>query len=290
MAFVFWIGKQLSNSYTFDFATQIEIEGNNISQKPIEFKGSSLVTMKVKASGWQFLFAHLSLFDQKMILNFSDLKNYEELDLSTHVKKFQNQLSKNINIVSFAPNKLYFKKNKENFKRIPVKLALSLFFEDNFENFEPIKISPDSITIFGPDVVLKNISFWKNQFTILKGLTKDSIFNLPLDTLLQNKVFLSDKSIQVEIPVDHCTEYSIQLPIGIRSDRKFSDIQLIPNKCTLTCLVPLKQYHSLKGESFDVYIDLNRMEREPKLRLNSFPNFVKNIKLNPVRIHYFYFK
>jgi hypothetical protein len=102
----------------------------------------------------------------------------------------------------------------------------------------------------------------------------------------KNKPYFVPSLLQVTIPVEKFTEVSLDVPINLPGQLPGHTIKLFPEKASVSCIVPMKDYKRLDSRRFSVCAVLLKSDNLYHLKVTAAPGFVRNVKVTPDKVEY----
>ena len=176
-------------------------------------------------------------------------------------------------------------------KKVPVKLVSDLSYEAGYHINGDIAVTPDSVTVSGPESILDTLQFVSttkfSQSEINEPVRKELL--LEMFTSDQN-VNLSVEKVTVDFSVEKFTEGTMKVPFTVLNLPEDVTINTFPKEVELTYKVALSQFNQIQSTSFQIECDYqlsvenNLSYLIPKLTQQS--DLVKNVKIAPNRIDF----
>ncbi len=149
-----------------------------------------------------------------------------------------------VKILSISPDTLFFRLTDIVTRKVPVLPALKMherFYQKQFTQNGDIRVSPDSITVSGPNNIVnaKYISFIPNPFpstNLTDTVTTDCKLK-PVKSLTY-----SVQKVRVTIPVDRFTEVESNLPVQSINVPDSLSMIAIPGQVKVTYHICLSNY------------------------------------------------
>lgn len=292
---------KFSNEY--QFTIQIPVSITNIpSDRILINKDTFLLTLNLKTQGINAIYFHFFGKNEVLKIDYSSLKCKEDINKNSsqfNTQQLQKLIDKQMNfnheVISLQPEIVSLNFEKTFFKLVSVRLNTQLQFEDQFQLYDTIKITPNKVCISGTERALKRIDYLATETIALSNLNADQNLYVTLlkpDSATDLKLFV-DK-IKVRIPVERFTESTIEVPILLSNDTKKNNLKLFPDKVKVTYLVALKDYKRINKDLFGVEVDGNVSKSEEnnklKVKLIKSPTFIKVTKVYPDNVEYIIFK
>lgn len=289
IAIAAWLFMALNNKYPYTVKTVLKY--NNIPQKkafhPLQ---SDTVDLQVEGTGWQLLFARLRIKPQSIAISLEKLNNRNFILFSEQLYNVNNQLETSQKIISVKPDTLYFDFSEKTVKRVPVKLVSDIKFAKQYGIANPIDITPDYVTISGPEEELNKIREWKTDSLSLDDVqyTTKNIVGMTQSKMKNVSIFPA--SVEVKIPVDEFTEKVLDIPLKIVNNREYYSVKLYPRKVKLTFLVALSKYNQINEDFIEAVVDMNEWKElnhnRLRVKIVRFPDFCKLVQIVPGKVDF----
>ena len=92
--------------------------------------------------------------------------------------------------------------------------------------------------------------------------------------------------VEVTVPVEQYTEMDIDVPVGVADSLR---VRFFPETVKVKCMIPIRDYASVGGTSFQVLADtaqLHRMEPLLDVTMVKQPENVQVVKMEPTQVEY----
>jgi len=155
-------------------------------------------------------------------------------------------------VEAFITDSLVFTFPVENHKKVPVELPLSVDFRSQFMRSAPLKVTPDSVTVYGDAARLEAIYRVKAAPVRLSDVHESRHGTSRLERL--KGVRLSAEEVAYELPVSRYVELRSTVSIEVRNAPSGRRLQVFPS----TAEVILRAAFPLAKDPFDsfrLYID-----------------------------------
>lgn len=284
-----WLFLALNNKYVYTAKTVL-VYKNFPQKKAFHPLQSDTVDLLVEGTGWQLLFARLRVSPPSISISLDKLNNRNYILFSEQLYSVNNQLETSQKIISVRPDTLYFDFSKRTVKRVPVKLVSSLTFAKQFGVSDDIEITPDYVTVSGPQEELERIKEWKTDTLKLHNLQGAVVSRIAMKHNLQKNVNIFPGSVEVKLPVDEFTEKTLEVPLKILNNGEYYNVKLYPKKVKITFMVALSSYQQVNEDFIEASVDLNewKLQKHDQLtvKLTRFPDYCKLVKLDPGKIDF----
>jgi hypothetical protein len=298
IATIIWLLWTLEKEYTTVISNPVEFTGlpqdwvlaNKLPEK---------IQLEVTGSGFAILRHNWDINKSPLRINFKNL--YREpteklvgktISLSLNPgpvrTRMSNQLSP-LRVNSVIPDSISFVFAEMTSKKVPVNADVKVEMEKQYMLKGDVKVIPDSIEITGPSTILDTIGFVQTTPLDLKKINGNVTRSLAIKNI-HNKVSLSKKRVQVEIPVEQYTEKSIEIPLTGINVPDSLHLKLFPAEATVTFRVVVSEFRNIQPENFLLTVDYSQIpasgQSKLTIKISDHPSFIGNIKVNPETVSY----
>ncbi len=251
---------------------------------------SDTVDLQVEGSGWQVLFSRITLQSQEIDIDLSPLKSRDWIVFTSQLGFINRQFSGTQRVVSISPDTLYFDFSKQTVKKVPVKLAADLDFQQQYNIIDSIEINPAYVTVTGPLEDLVRIEEWETDTLRRKNLSAGFSSRLFLQKKERANINVYPTVVEVKVPIGEVTEKVLDIPLKIENSEEYTSVRLIPSKIKVTVLVSLENYANIGESSFEAIVDLSNWEQNKvkalPVILTRFPDFCTIVKIMPENVDF----
>ncbi|MNJ98228.1 hypothetical protein D3C87_159910 [compost metagenome] len=289
LAIAAWLFMALNNKYPYTVKTVLKY--NSIPQKkafhPLQ---SDTVDLEVEGTGWQLLFSRLRIKPQAIAISLEKLNNRNFILFSEQLINVNNQLETSQRIISVKPDTLYFDFSQKTVKRVPVTLVSGLNFAKQYGISSPIEITPNYVTISGPEQELEKIKEWKTDSLKVEDVQSTVKSMVAMNQSKMKNVSIFPSSVEVKVPVDEFTEKVLEVPLKILNNKEYYNIKLYPKKVKIIFLVALSKYNQVNEEFIEAVVDMNEWKdhkhNKLRVRIVRFPDFCKVLHVVPEKVDF----
>jgi hypothetical protein len=283
---LFWVLIAFNGYYS----TIIKVPVNYINMPADSFLFEKLpanVELEITGEGYQLITYLLNPEKAALILN-----GYH-IGMSGHPAKggaflatvngieYFNRLHNDVKAIRSNPDTIFFNFFRQGFRKVPLRIPVSLDFEKGFGLAGTIESSPDSVHISGPAEILNSINYLEGETLKLSGINGNRSYKVKIKSP-QAELDYSPAEANVFIPVEKYTEAIFDIPIRAENLIKRDCVDLSPSMIRLSCEVALSRYAALRPDSFQLTIDMKTLRgTKLKVNLHKQPSGVSNIRLKP---------
>ena len=157
-----------------------------------------------------------------------------------------------VDVEDIITDTLYFTFSPENNKRVPVRFAGDFSYRTQYMASGPLKLTPDSVTVYGEKVRLDLVDHVSTAQIILDDVHEAQHGVLRLRRI--KGVRVSDEEVSYELPVSRYVEMRSELPVSVRNVPGGHHLDVFPSRATviLHCVFPVGRN---PFEDFGLFID-----------------------------------
>ncbi len=247
---ILWISISLSNDY---YATV------NVPVKLVNFPmgystASSIpdfISVKLKGKGWKLLGVNLSTKSDYTI----SVEDSGKINVNLYNFLGENQwLSSDIEVIDMTPDTLSFYVEKDYMRKVAVVPDLDLAYKSGYGLASPIRISPDSTTLYGPKSVVKNLTFVYTKRQNFKKLDDQTTGQVPLEDL--PGVIYKDREVQVFLDVQKIVDKNFEgVDVNIIDKPIDRDVVLLPNKISVGVRAGIEILGKMSRDKIKAYVN-----------------------------------
>lgn len=297
IASLFWGLIKLSEVYTEDFVFKINYI-NVPPEKQLTKLTDSTLVVNIQAQGFAIL--RLNFFENNNTIDI-DLANMdiirnegdEYLIYTQGLKEmFTTIFEVPENSFSFSETTLGFTLENLQEKKIPVRENYKINFKAQFDLYQPSKINPETVTVFGPGNILDTLSFVKTQEVSFTGLDENKSVSVGLLNPIPSLLHFSPEIVTMDIRVEKFTEKSIEIPIDFSSLK--TKIKSFPTHVRVNFKIAQKDFNLAEANQFHVVpvtegVDLKTSDKL-QLKLVRKPDFIRNEWIVPTEVEFLIIK
>ena len=289
-SFIAWLMTQLSETYTDDITLDLNYIGVPDSLMLMNTSHDKVI-LKVRSSGWQFLGTRFS--SSTVDIDLSKVA-YSRSRYFLKEQNFRDQLSATLpnamTIIQMDTDTLFFDFSRLVSKKIPVMPDIDLQLAQNYLMDGDIRVTPDSVTLNGPEQELDTMTEVRTEHIELNevsGNLERSVRLIKPETL-QNTTF--DKNeVDISANIFRFSEKILDIPVEVINLPEGTQIRTFPNSIEVLCKARLEQLKDLSPADFRVVADLKDVQENSSylpVRLIQSPEGIPGIQLLQVQIEY----
>ncbi len=291
---VIWLLNALSKNYTTEIKYPISYS-KFPDHKVLVSDVPDHLGLKVNAHGYALL--SYKLTNRPIPINFQ-LSSFAMNHMAGDSSKFflltryaredvARQLPGELQLLEISPDSLIFQFATEVSRKVAVKPLLSYELNKDFTIMNGIRISPDSILIYGPDIFLDTLQFIRTKQKSLGLLEKSYTGILDLDTHPHLKY--ENSQVECTMELEKLTEIQVLVPVQISGLPDSLRLQTFPHLVKVTGKIGLSKYTRIVPESFWIevmYEEVLENKKSLQVHLRTKPNDLSGVDFYPRTVEY----
>ena len=258
LSFLISLLVKLSNNYTqtlnFEFSpTGLKSNEVIISEVP------KSINVTISGRGFELL----KYYIEKPVIevDFSQLRKNNTQYVwseSEQLDKIINHFDSKIVVKSINPDTVFFPFDSQFIKKVPVMVIVNPTFAVGFDLIDDFRSSPDSITVTGPESMLKIINSVSTKKIELNEI--NSAVDFPVELNISpslSQLNFSHQSVSVVANVGKFTEGMVNVPVTIVNVPEDLIINFFPKEISVVFYSSLEAYANINEADFIVECDFN---------------------------------
>jgi hypothetical protein len=286
IALFFWIFLKLSGRYESNI--EVKLNYSIPEGKCLVYNPPTKVNVTLAAKGWDLLF--LNVFKSSSItinVNNRSSNIVNAVELQSRISDVIGS-DKSVKSVYFEQEYIDLELDDLSRKYIPVAEALTIQTQKGYDLVnDSIILSPDSIWISGPKLVIDNLDYWSIEQKSFTGLDQNIEESIPLLQSEEYNLSFSARNITVEIPIEQVIEKQLYVPVQALNSA--DSLMFYPKRVLLTCIVPFDQFDQLSADDFMVVADIDTSATDKPIaliRLSGQSLYARSVRFTPPYVEY----
>lgn len=191
--------------------------------------------------------------------------------------------------VTMNEDKQFFNMEDLQSKEVAILVPLDVKTQRQFSVYGTPQVTPAMVTVFGPKNLLDTMTAVYTEPLHAVDANEDIVRTLKID-YYGGAVRAEEKMAEVLVDVEQYTEIDIEVPVKTTDSLT---LRFFPETMKVKCMVPIKDYASITGNSFRVIADTAQLhQRQPLLdiKLDQVPEHVHVLKTEPKQVEYLIIK
>lgn len=289
IALVFWLLVKLSGTYRSEKTVELYFslpEGKVFSALPPKD-----ITATIEGTGWELLFDFLRSSQVSLSYDLRGVKDRFVLSRGQLRSEILSRLgSGSMSIVELNYDDIVLLLEEKSSKRVPVGFRHRFSFVPGYQLQRNPEISPDSVTLTGPESQLAGVGEWPTDSVVLEQLKKTVDQTVDLRPPPKG-VYISADKVKVKVSVEQLSEKTFWVPVTVLHDA--DSVRVFPKNIQLTCTLGLSRYDSTAAGDFEITADLRgaALQKDRRntalLQLTRRPDHADNIRFSPKSVEFF---
>ena len=258
LSFLISLLVKLSNTYTQTL--NFELSPKNLkSNELIISETPNFVNITISGRGFQLLKYYINKpiieVDFSQLIKNSNRYIWTE---SRQLDKIINYFDSEIVVKSINPDTIVFPFDSQFTKKLPINILVKSNFAIGFDLIDKFQSSPDSITIIGPESILKTLRSISTKQIELNEINSSVDMSVELNIPSEIKQLnFSHESVSIFAEVDKFTEGMVNVPVTIVNLPEQLDISFFPKEMSVVFYSSLEAYNTIDQTDFTVECDFN---------------------------------
>ena len=290
LSFLISLLSKLSNTYTQTL--QFELQPSQIkSNELIVSKDSKTINITLSGRGFELLKYYIS--KPVIDVDFSKLNKDKTHYYWTERNQFEkiiNHFDARITVKAINPDTVLFPYDRQFIKKIPVTVLINSTFAVGYDLVDSYRSVPDSITVIGPESLLKSMTNVKTKRINLNAVNATINRIVDLDLVVKsNQLKYSHQKVAISAEVAKFTEGSVNVPVTIRNVPEAVNINFFPKEIPVVFYATLEAYNEIDSRDFFVECDFNSLSTDNNYLtpvLVKQPINIKTAKLKVTQLEY----
>ncbi len=289
LAFLILILTKLSKFYTNTIG--LVVKTYNVPDEIVILNDSLILNATLKTNGFRWLKYYMS--DPEITIDFAKDTYKKDSVFVWHKSAAyigNTQFDKNEELLNITPDSLFFSYDVNTVKKIPITLVSNITYSPGYDVLHTYKLSPDSVTVIGPETMVSGITTIQTEALTLKAVKtniKQTIkLNLP-QTKQPLKFSVNNTSLSAQ--VEKFTEGTLSLPVEVINVPEHIKIRYFPKKVNVSYYVNLNEFNSISGADFKVVCDFSTLENNQSYltpKLVAVPKVAKRVSIGQQHIEF----
>lgn len=277
---------------TFNYEVKVPLSFVNLPEDKI-LKSFSTDNVKVSgiATGYEYLKYKLS--KQEYVIDLAKLNPISQDTFFYNFKKENRSLGGSLSeseILNITPDTIYFDLDENFEKQVAINPRVNLEFSPGYGSLEGLLISPDSVSVRGPQGDLEKLKEVFTENLDFKGIKENLQDSIELKLAKPNdQIEIVPSKVSIRVVVDKFTEGSISIPLQLINVPRDFTAKVFPKKVNLIFNVNLKDYERVKISEFKVVCDFSKIDSTTTSispEIIEYPNFVRDVRLRQKTVQY----
>jgi len=204
--------------------------------------------------------------------------------LKDHISR---QLDTELQVLEIKPDTLYFRFAGNGTRIVQIQAYFNYTIVNQFTIKDRIMLTPDSVEVTGPDLILDTLALIYTERLELGELTK----NYEDKVRLSQKPDLTYNFTRVEcfIELERFTELQVAVPIEVLNLPDSILLQTFPSNISISCKVGLSNYDRTESYPFRAVVDYEKIEERVQtlnVSIQNLPDYLLRYEYYPKTVEF----
>ena len=204
--------------------------------------------------------------------------------LKDHISR---QLPTELQLLEIKPDTLYFQFADKVTRMLKIRADFNYTIVNQFTIKDGIMLTPDSVEVTGPDLILDTLAFISTESQELGELTR----NYSDKVRLSQKPDLTYNFTRVEcfIELERFTELQVAVPIEVLNLPDSILLQTFPSSININCKIGLSKYDRIENYPFRAVVDYEKIEERVQtlsVSIQNLPEYLLAYEYYPKTVEF----
>jgi len=197
------------------------------------------------------------------------------------------QLDTELQILEIKPDTLHFRFAGKVVRMVAVRPDFNYTIVKQFTIKDQIMLSPDSVEVTGPDIILDTLSYILTEGVDLGELTKNYSDKVRLKR--QADLSYNVSRVNCSIELERFTELQVEVPIEVLNLPDSILLQTFPSSISINCKVGLSKFERIEAYPFSAVVDFEKIEEGAttlNVSIQNLPDYLLGYEYYPRTVEY----
>ena len=197
------------------------------------------------------------------------------------------QLPAELQLLEIKPDTLFFQFADKVTKMVKIKPNFDYSVEKQFTIKDDIMLTPDSVEVTGPDLILDTMKYVYTDRYVLGELNRNYTDRVRLKK--EADLEYSTSRVNCSIELERYTELQVSVPIEVLNLPDSIMLQTFPSSIKLNCRVGLSKYDRIETYPFRAVVDYNKIAdgvMALNVNIQNLPSYLLGYEFNPKTVEF----
>ncbi len=197
------------------------------------------------------------------------------------------QLPTELQLLEIQPDTLYFQFADRVTRLVKIRPDFTYTIENQFTIKDEILLTPDSVEVSGPDLILDTLSYVYTERYDLGLLTRNYSDKVRLHR--QADLLYSFSRVACFIELERFTELQVSVPIEVLNQPDSILLQTFPSTVKLSCKVGLSKYDRIDRYPFRAVVDYAKIDERVStlsVSIQNLPDYLLGYEYYPKTVEF----
>ena len=197
------------------------------------------------------------------------------------------QLPAELQLLEIQPDTLHFQFADRITRMVKIVPDFKYTIENQFTIKDEIQLTPDSVEVSGPDLILDTLSYVYTDRYDLGMLTRNYSDKVRLNKVADLQYSISRVNCTIEL--ERFTELQVTVPIEVLNLPDSILLQTFPSNIKLNCKVGLSKYDRIESYNFRAVVDYDKIDERVStlsVSIQNLPDYLLGYEYYPKTVEF----
>jgi hypothetical protein len=197
------------------------------------------------------------------------------------------QLPAELQLLEIKPDTLFFQFAGKVTRLVKIMPDFDYSIEKQFTIRDDIKLTPDSVEVTGPDLILDTLSYVYTEHVVLGELDRNYTDRVRLKK--ETDLTYNISRVNCSIELERYTELQVSVPVEVLNLPDSIMIQTFPSSIQLSCRVGLSKYDRIETYPFRAVVDYDKIDEHVStlnVTIQNLPSYLLRYEFYPKTVEF----
>lgn len=193
-------------------------------------------------------------------------------------------------LISYDPVRISFSYAPLDSKKVPVIFDGSISLSPGYLLSNDIKITPDSVTVYGSNMALNKILYLYTTKDTISSVESNK--NLKVKLSGPKNIKIVPNTVDIFVPVEAYVQKNLEIPVECLNLPNNLNVKFFPSKVKLSFFVGVSKSDSVAEKNFSVVVDYEDLKVSSKssipVRIAARPEYVGSLSISPSNVEFIF--
>jgi len=204
--------------------------------------------------------------------------------LKDHISR---QLPTELQLLEIKPDTLYFQFAGKVSRMVKIQADFNYTIVNQFTIKDKIMLTPDSVEVTGPDLIVDTLAYISTERLDLGELTRNYSDKVRLNKMPDLTYNISRVNCSIEL--ERFTETQVSVPIEVLNLPDSILLQTFPSSISINCKVGLSKYDRIESYPFRAVVDYEKIEERVQtlnVSIQNLPEYLLGYEYYPKTVEF----
>jgi len=204
--------------------------------------------------------------------------------LRDHISR---QMPTELQLLDIKPDTLYFQFAGRVTRMVKIQPDFEYTIVNQFTIKDGIMLTPDSVEVTGPDLILDTLAFISTESLELGELTRNYSDKVRLNQ--KPDLTYSISRVDCSIELERFTELQVSVPIEVLNLPDSILLQTFPSSININCKIGLSKYDRIESYPFRAVVDYEKIEERVQtlsVSIQNLPEYLLGYEYYPKTVEF----